>query len=207
MSAGTFDYDFYPSVAYNPDTDAFYVAYSGYSNAVNAGFAAGRIVKAGTGAFVTGIQQLSPWMGPVYMPAVTYNSTRHEYLVGWSNSAAVYGIVLNGATGAPVTAMNVLSGYYAAYDALDIDYNGPSGQYLLVTHGRTWEDAAVSILENGTAYDNGFVVTNTTDFRALRPNPIRRRETTTRGWRPVRARRSGSSSRRADFCPLPGNSS
>ena len=61
--------------------------------------------------------------------------------------------------------MRVLSRSYSAYDALDIDYNPPSGQYLLVTHGggaRDWEDAAVSILADGNPYDNGFSLTETT---------------------------------------------
>src|SRR4029450_10336624 len=35
----------------------------------------------------------------------------------------------------------------------------------------SWEDAAVSILGNGVPYDNGFIITNTTDVRALRSNP------------------------------------
>ena len=173
VSAGTADYDFYPSVAYNPDADAFYIAYSGYSDGAHAGFAAGRIVKAGTGVLLTGIQLLSPYSGVVYTPEVTYNTAAHQYLVGWSNSAVVYGRVLNGSDGSPASDITVLSGVYAAYDALDIDYNQPSGQYLLVTHGRSptpWEDAAVSILANGTAYDNGFFVTHTQDFRALKPN-------------------------------------
>ena len=70
--------------------------------------------------------------------------------------------------------IRVLSPFYSAYDALDIDYNPASGQSLLVTHGggaASWEDAGVTILPNGAPYDNGFILTNTTDVRPLRANP------------------------------------
>ena len=73
-----------------------------------------------------------------------------------------------------VGGIRVLSPFYSAYDALDIDYNPASGQSLLVTHGggaASWEDAGVTILANGTPYDNGFILTNTTDVRPLRSNP------------------------------------
>jgi hypothetical protein len=160
------DIDWDPSVAYNPDADEFYIAYAGWA-AAGYGYASGRRVKAGSGAFVGGHQLLAT-ASAVQIPAVTYNTSAHQYLVGWYHGAAgIYGMVLNGADASPIGGLRVLSGYYFAYDALDIDYNSPSGQYLLVTYGKNWEDAAVTILGNGTAYDNGFVATNTTDVRPL----------------------------------------
>lgn len=175
--ADMFDRD--PSVAYNRDTNMFFVAYGTYVEASRIGYAVGRLVTAGTGAFVTGNMQLGTPAGAVWVPAVTYNTILRQYLVGWyslgSSGAGVYGIVLNGADGLAAGAVHVLSGYYAAYDGLDIDYNQPSGSYLLVTHGagpQQYEDAAVSILADGNAFDNGFIVTNTADVRPLRPNPV-----------------------------------
>ena len=88
----------------------------------------------------------------------------HTYSAG----AAFYGQVLNGPDAALVGGLRVMSSYYVAYDALDIDYNPPSGEFLLVTHGRNWEDAAVSITNAGDPIDNGFVLTNTTDIRPIK---------------------------------------
>jgi len=161
------DWERDPAVAYNPDNDEFYIAYAGFVNAGGYGYAGGQRVKAGTGALVGGPQMLAT-ASAVYVPAVTYNTLTHQYLVGWYHGAVgVYGVVLNGANASPVGSLRVLSGYYFAYDALDLDHNAPSGQYLLVTHGKNHEDAAVTILADGNAYDNGFVATNTGDVRAL----------------------------------------
>jgi hypothetical protein len=177
VSAGTADWERDPSVAYNPIADEFYVAYAGYLDAGGYGYAAGQRVKAGTGLPIGGVQQFGTAVS-TYVPAVTFNTGTNQYLLGWYNrtrtGAAVYGVVLSGSDASQVGDIRVLSPYYSAYDALDIDYNAPSGQYLLVTHGAgtyTWEDAAVSILSNGTAYDNGFIVTHTEDVRPLRTNP------------------------------------
>jgi hypothetical protein len=173
VTSTTPDWERDPAVAYNPDTDEFYIAYGGYVNAGGYGFTGGRRVKAGSGAFVGQPQQFGQ-AAAIYVPAVTYNTIARQYLLGWyhrsSQSAAVYGMVLNGADASPVGDLRVLSAYYFAYDALDIDYNAPSGQYLLTTYSRTWEDAAVTILSNGVPYDNGFVATNTTDVRPIGTN-------------------------------------
>lgn len=173
ISTGSRDWDREPSIAYNPDTDQFYVAYASYSTG-NYGYVSGRRIQAGTGAYVGGIQQFTTNLAS-RIPSVTYNTATAQYLIVWHHSysggAAFYGQVLNGADASPVGGVRVISSYYVAYDALDIDYNRPSGEFLLVTHGRNWEDAAVSIRGTGDPMDNGFVLTNTTDFRALKPYP------------------------------------
>jgi hypothetical protein len=173
ISAGTRDWDREPSIAYNPDTDQFYIAYASYSVG-NYGYVSGRRIQAGTGAYVGGIQLLATNIAS-RIPSVTYNAATRQYLVVWhhtySAGAAFYGQVLNGADAAPVGGLRVISSYYVAYDALDVDYNAPSGEFLLVTHGRNWEDAAVSIRGSGDPIDNGFVLTNTTDVRALKSDP------------------------------------
>lgn len=173
ISTGSLDWDREPSIAYSPDTDQFYVAYASYSRS-NYGYVSGRRIQAGTGAYVGGIQLLATNLAS-RIPSVTYNTATRQYLVVWhhaySRGAAFYGQVLNGADAAPVGGLRVISSYYVAYDALDVDYNAPSGEFLLVTHSRNWEDAAVGIRGSGDPIDNGFVLTNTTDVRALRPNP------------------------------------
>ncbi len=175
VSPGTPDWDRDPSVAYNPNTDEFLVAFASYSDGGRYGYVGARRVKAGSGA-----------MGPqinygaavsTYVPSVSYNAASGQYLLAWYNrsasGAAVYGANLDSAANV-IGGIRVLSPFYAAYDALDIDYNPASGQSLLVTHGggaASWEDAGVTILANGAPYDNGFILTNTTDARALRSNP------------------------------------
>jgi hypothetical protein len=173
ISNGSLDWDREPSVAYNRDTDQFYVAYASYSRS-NYGYVSGRRIQAGSGAYVGGIQQFATNLAS-RIPSVTYNTATRQYLVVWhhtySGGAAFYGQVLNGPDAAPVGGLRVISSYYVAYDALDIDYNAPSGEFLLVTHGRNWEDAAVSIWGSGDPVDNGFVLTNTTDVRPLKTDP------------------------------------
>lgn len=176
VSGGTADWDRDPSVSYNPYADEFMVAYAGYNEGGRYGFTAARRVKAGSGQMPAPATIFGAAVA-TYVPAVTFDTASQTYLVGWYNrvlgGASVYGVTLR-ADGLQIGDIRVLSPHYAAYDALDIDYNPPSGQSLLVTHGggnTPWEDAAVSILPSGHAYDNGFIVTNTQDVRGLRANP------------------------------------
>lgn len=172
ITAGTIDWERDPSVAYNSQQDEFYIAYAGWVNAGNYGFINGQRVKAGTGALIGGATSFGAFSSPL-IPSVSYNASLGQYLVGWYNASgggrAVYGATVNAADGAIVGAVRVLSAYYASYDALDIDYNQSSGDFLLVTHGLNHEDAAVSITAAGVPVDNGFVLTNTPDVRAVTP--------------------------------------
>src|SRR5262249_10239960 len=150
-------------VAYNPDTDEFFIAYAGYRNAFGYAYVSGQRVKAGTGAML-GTQIEYARTAATYIPAVTYNSARHQFLLVWyhrtSTAVAFYGLNLNG-DGSAAGGLILESSYYTAYDALDVKYNDGSGDYLLVTHGKSYEDAAISITAAGAPVDNGFVVTNT----------------------------------------------
>ena len=169
ITAGTSDWERDPSVAYNPHQDEFYIAYAGWVNAGNYGFVSGQRIKAGTGALIGGPTSLGVYSAPL-IPSVNYNAASRQYLVGWYNRTstgqAVYGVPVGGADGVAGT-VRLLSAYYASYDALDVDYNPVSGDYLLVTHGFNHEDAAVSIKSDNTPYDNGFLLTNTTDLRGI----------------------------------------
>jgi len=175
VSPGTPDWDRDPSVAYNPNNDEFLVAFASYTEAGRYGYVATRRVKAGNGGMAPQLNYGAAVS--TYVPSISFNSASGQYLLAWYNrsagSAAIYGANLD-ASGGVIGDIRVLSPFYAAYDALDIDYNPASGQSLLVTHGggaATWEDAGVTILANGTPYDNGFILTNTTDVRPLRGNP------------------------------------
>jgi hypothetical protein len=161
--ADQFDRD--PSVVYSPDAKEFYIVWGAYSEPGRFGYAAGRRVRAGTGEFVGSLQTFTPSLG-VYVTAATYNTAARQYLLGWYTQTRtgprVDGVVLNGVDGSVVSDTHPLSARFAAYDALDIDYNEPSGQSLLVTHSNIHEDAGVTILSDGNPYDNGFLVTQTT---------------------------------------------
>src|SRR5258708_7266364 len=104
------------------------------------------------------------------IPAVEYNTATKLYAVVWyhrTRGAAVFmGLNVN-QDGTPAGALRVVSPYYIAYDALDLKYDPISGDYLLVTHGKNWEDAAVSLRADGTPVDNGFLVTNPPAVRAV----------------------------------------
>jgi hypothetical protein len=177
LGPGTADWERDPSVAYNPNQDEFYLLWAGYVEAGGYGYAAGQRVKAGTGQLLGGTTELHRALG-MRVTALTYNTTNQEYLAAWHTSVsggqAFYGAVLTGSTGAISGGIRLLSNYFVAYDALDVDYNQRSGDYALVTHGRgseVWEDAVVPINGSGNPIDNGFIATHTTDVRALKGNP------------------------------------
>jgi hypothetical protein len=168
-----------PAVAYNPHRNEFFVAYGVWDDSSARGYVSGRPVVAGSGEMVgpaPPLPQFGSAAAGMKVPSISYNTTTQQYLLGWTQLSPfqhVNSVTLTG-TGVQTGPLRVLSSFYAAYDALDIDYNQPSGKFLLVTHGagtQPWEDAAVSINPDGTAYDNGFFLTSTTDVRALRSNP------------------------------------
>lgn len=156
-----FDRD--PSVAYSPVNNTFLVGWGVYNEAGKFGTAAVRRVQAGTGGL--GATRSFGGAVAVWITSLAYNTATNQFLFGWDNQTASgqyhYGLLLD-TEGSQVADIKVLSAYYAAYDALDIEYNGPSGEYFLITHGQNWEDAGVTIKADGNAYDNGFLVTSTT---------------------------------------------
>ncbi len=162
-----------PSVAYNPAADEFYIVYAGYSDAGGFGYINGQRIKAGTGAAIGGptmfIQSVS-----TLIPHVEFNTATGNYIVVWYNttrsSAAFYGVTVRGGDGAILSDVRLVSSYYVAYDALDFSYNSGTNDFLLVTHGRgaqDYEDAAVHLRSDGTPFDNGIILTNTPDVRAV----------------------------------------
>ena len=166
------DWERDPAVAYNPDADEFLITYAGYHNALSYAYAAARRVKAGTGALLGSNVEFDATLA-TYIPAVAYNTASKQYLAIWyhrsSQLAAFYGIKLN-ADGTPASGLIPESSQYFAYDALDLKYNGVSGDYLLVTHSNTNEDAAVSVKSDGTPYDNGFLATSTANTAGSKGN-------------------------------------
>jgi hypothetical protein len=173
ITAGA-DWERDPSVAYSPHDNEFYIVYAGYREAATYGYVAGQRVQAGTGALIPSQSGELAQSFSTQMSAVAYNPATRQYVVSWYNlsaaGGATYGISIQASTGAPATAVRVMSAYYFAYDANDIEYNHATGDFLVVTHGRApqeWEDAAISIRADGIPVDNGFVLTNTPDVRPV----------------------------------------
>jgi hypothetical protein len=174
ITAGTADWERDPSVAYNPHTDEFLVTYAG---AKAYAFIGAQRIKAGSGALLGPAVELTQTLA-AYVPAVAYNTTTQNYVVAWyhrsASAAATFGITLRGSDLAVVVPVHLMSSRFFAYDALDMKYNTKSGDFLMVSYGsapQNWEDAAVPINADGTPYDNGFILTNTPDVRALRADP------------------------------------
>jgi hypothetical protein len=164
LSGGGADlYDRDPSVAYNPTNNLFVVGWGVYNEGGHFGFSSTRSVQAGTGA-LGAIQNIGQAVG-VSITSMAYNSTSNQFLFAWHNQTAQsqyhYGVLLD-ANGTAASGVRVVSGYYSAYDALDVEWNALAGEYFLITHGINWEDAGVTIKADGNAYDNGFLVTQTT---------------------------------------------
>jgi hypothetical protein len=164
-----------PSVAYNPARNEFYIVYGAFSEAGGFGSVSGQRIQAGTGAVVGGPTMFIQ-TAAAQIPHVEYNSATGNYIVAWFNrtrsAAAVYGITVRGSDGAVVSDIRVVSSYYSAYDALDFAYNAASNDFVLVTHGRgaqEYEDAAIHLRADGVPVDNGIILTNTPDVRALEP--------------------------------------
>ncbi len=111
ISSGSPDWDREPAIAYNPDTDQYYVAYAAYSRS-NYGYISGRRIQAGTGAYVGGIQQFATNVAS-RIPSISYNTATAQYLLVWhhtySGGAAFYGQVLSGPDASPVGGVKVIS--------------------------------------------------------------------------------------------------
>lgn len=81
VSPGTPDWDRDPSVAYNPNTNQFFVAFASYTDAGRYGYIGGRRVQAGTGA--VGPQMNYGAAVSTYVPSITYNNATQQYLLAW----------------------------------------------------------------------------------------------------------------------------
>lgn len=138
-------YEREPSVAYNPVSDEFVIAYAGtfFVNGVERAYVSAQRIKAG--AKVGGPIQLDT-AGSTYIPQAEYNPATESVVIGWYRSAKIYGreVKANGTLG-PLT---ILSGTYAAYDGLDIAHNANTSTFLLVTHSSGVENAAVEISQS-----------------------------------------------------------
>lgn len=136
------DYERQPSVAYNPASDEFIVAYAGtrYISGVETGYIRTQRVK--NNALLGGATEIALG-GATYIPVAEYNVARQSVAVAWVQGARTYAreIFADGSVGALAT----LSSTYGSYDALDLAYNPQTSSFLVVSHGSTAEDIAYEV--------------------------------------------------------------
>jgi hypothetical protein len=138
LTTGT-AYERGPSVAYNPTSGEYVIAYEGMSGNV-AYMAAQRYAN---GAPVGGAIILDT-AATEFISSADYDSETQSVLVTWNRGGtAIYGkqVGANGAVGSLLT----LSASYGAYDALGTSFNPISKSFLIVTHGSSVEDVAIEV--------------------------------------------------------------
>lgn len=154
------DYHADPSVAYNPNTNEFLVAYASYIGAGNYAPIDVQRVQPGTGALIGGPIELVRSLN-TYIPSVSFTSATGQFLVAWYQNLGaplVNARILNG-DGSP--ASNILPILpFGAYDALNVGYNGVSGSHFLVTHHPSSPEDFGLEVSSGGAPGAVFQVTN-----------------------------------------------
>jgi hypothetical protein len=138
-------YEDNPSVAYNPSTDTFLVAFAGYDSSA---FVAARLVSAG-GAL--GAQYELGRAGGTYITDTTFISATGRFLTAWHQlPGGATGRLVDGSTGIPEGAPIPLSTRFTSNDALSVAYNAVSGSSFLVSHDQlTSEDGGFEISAAG----------------------------------------------------------
>ena len=135
-----------PSVAYNPNTDSFLVAYGHYYNPAGPGAVHVRTVAAATGALGP-VREIATGTA-VYVPQVEFNPARGQFFVAWYTQPNIYGRPV-AADGTPLGSTTLLAFNYPSYDALGLAYNPAADTYFIVFHGRGREDAGAQISAGG----------------------------------------------------------
>lgn len=148
-----------PTVAYNPNTNEFLVAYAGYFDPGGYAPVSVQRVQAGSGAMVGGPIEITRALN-TYVPELSYNAATGQFLIVWyqNQGGTLFNArILNG-DGSP--ASNVLPILpYGFYDALDVAYNSVSGSHFLVTHSSAPDDSGLEISSGGVP-GVAFQVTN-----------------------------------------------
>ena len=139
LSSGAADYERDPAVAYFPDTNQFFVAWSAYNEA--GAYTQGRgqlLTAAGAPVGSTILYAQSTY---VYVPELALNASTGQLLLTWIQSTASgwrpYGRFLKSDGTFPTVSGSILSSTVGAYDANSVAYNPLSRTFYLVTHGST----------------------------------------------------------------------
>lgn len=135
-------YERQPSVAYNPSSQEFVIAYGGtrFVNGVETGYIRSQRVK--DGATIGGPSELYLG-GATYIPIAEYNPANQSVLISFVRGGRTYGRAVNvdGSLGALAT----LSTTYGSYDGLDVAFNPTASRFLVISHGSTAENVAYEV--------------------------------------------------------------
>jgi hypothetical protein len=141
VTTGT-GYERQPSVAYNPTSNEFILAYAGtrFVSGVETGFV--RVQRVKNNALLGGAIEIYLG-GGTYIPIAEYNAPRQSVAVAWVRGGKTYAreIMADGSVGALAT----LSSTYGSYDGLDLAYNPQTSSFLVVSHGSGAENVAYQV--------------------------------------------------------------
>jgi hypothetical protein len=142
-ASGAYEDD--PSIAYNPSTDQFLVAFRG---ADTSAFIAARTVAASSGA-VGPQYELIRTVG-TYITDTTFISSGNRYLVAWFQSPGGSTARFVNSAGVPEGPIIPLSVRFMANDALSLAYNALSDTSFMVSHDQfSYEDGGMEISAAG----------------------------------------------------------
>ena len=130
-----------PNVAWNPHTDEFGVAYTGWgaggaSTTFTLVGAAGNVIRHNTFNFA----------GATYIGDLSFNVATNRYVAVWSQGPT-HGAEIS--AGGDVMAKGLVSSTTGTYDGLGLSYNPVSGTFLLVGHGPSYDIWAAELNARG----------------------------------------------------------
>jgi len=144
------DWQAQPTVAYNPSTDQFLVAYGG--EAGGAAYIRGKLVQASTGAVAGGDIGFAAG-SYLTVPEAQYVAGTGQYMVGWysgSPSPVFYARLVNADGSLSGNIFPLVAGY-GSYDGFDLEYNPVSNTLLAVFHDNfSAENIGVQVSPTGT---------------------------------------------------------
>jgi hypothetical protein len=137
-----------PSIAYNPNTDQFLIAYSDFLNGSDC---SARLVAAGSGAL--GAIQVLGSSTSVYITDTAFSTGTGKYHVTWyQNPGGTTGRLVN-ADGTPAGEPTPLSWRFGTYDSLGVAYSSVAQASLLVGQDAlTYENGGLLISEAFAPY-------------------------------------------------------
>ena len=131
-----------PSVAYNPTTNQYLVAYSGWGS--SGAHVTARLVSAANAALST--PQIVALGTATYITEASFSSTAGTYLVTWYQApAGILSRVVH-ENGTPIGSVTPVSNRIGTYDSLGLAFNTTSGTYAMVGHDtQSAENGAVEL--------------------------------------------------------------
>ena len=147
-----------PSVGYNPDTNEFLVAWSGYNNTGAYAYVSSQRVNS-SGANL-GSPVVLTTAGGTFITDTQYSPASGNYIVAWYQSGGAYTRQVN-SSGSAAGGVTPVATRFSSYDALSFAFNPVSNTFLMVSHDTaTVEDGATEVSGTGSPLDSGQDITN-----------------------------------------------